>query len=69
MLQIGDKVQLCGNPFDEQIPEELLMYMFVSGKIQTVTDVMIPDEEGTTGQWVKTDLMPDWTDKAWFVKL
>ena len=68
-LQVGDKVQLHGNPFDEQIPEELLLYMFISGKVLTITEVQDVEEEGTTGQWVKTDLTPDWIDKAWFVKL
>lgn len=68
-LEIGDQVQLCGNPFDEQIPEELLLYMFLQGKIQRVTHTMVPDEEGTSGLWIRTDMMPDWTDATWFVKL
>lgn len=77
MLKIGDQVQLCGNPFDEQIPDQFLLYMFIKGKILTITRVAKPGdlfapytEEPKEGQhWVKTDLTPDWIDAAWFVKL
>lgn len=68
-LSVGDQVQLHGNPFDEQIAEELILYMFLQSKIMTITETQDTTEEGTSGQWVKTDLTPDWIDSAWFVKL
>lgn len=68
MFQVGDKVKLIGCPFDEQITEELLMYTWMKDKIQVVTDTMVPDEEGTSGQWIKTDHISDWTASPWFKK-
>lgn len=68
MFEIGDKVKLSGCPFDEQIPEELLMYTFLVNQVMTVTDAEVPNEEGTSGQWIKTDMMSEWTDSEWFKK-
>lgn len=68
MFNIGDKVKLNGCPFDEQIAADAMMYAFLVTQIMTVTDTMITKEKGTTGQWIKTDMTPDWIDKAWFKK-
>jgi hypothetical protein len=69
MLKVGDKVKLNGCPFDDQIAEELLRYIEVKDQIQIVTKVKKTTEYGTSGQWVKTNLMDDWCDKAWFDKI
>lgn len=69
MFKIGDKVTLNGCPFDEQIADQMLMYTFLILNVQTVTDIKVVDEEGTSGQWVKTDMTPDWIDSAWFKKI
>ncbi len=67
-FNIGDKVVLCGCPYDEQIPEEAEKFSRLVRTIQTVTDVKDTSHiYGTSGQWVKTDLEPDWTDGAWFI--
>jgi hypothetical protein len=68
-FNIGDKVKLTGCPFDEQIVEELLMYTFLKDKIQVVTEVMVPEEENTSNQWIKTNHIADWIDYAWFEKV
>lgn len=68
MFKVGDRVKLNGCPFDEQITEELLMYTWMKDKIQVVIDTMVPDEEGTSGQWIKTDYIGGWTDSFWFKK-
>ena len=68
-FQINDIVKLNGCPFDEQIAEEVLLYAFLKDKEMRVTMVMVPDEEGTSGLWIRTDMIPDWTDAAWFEKV
>lgn len=66
-FKVGDIVQLKGCPFDEQISEELAEYNFLKDKKQTVTEIQrVCKKLGTSGQWIKTDFMTDWTDKAWF---
>jgi hypothetical protein len=66
MFKIGDKVKLSGCPFDLQRAEEALMYGFLVNQIMTVTEVKRVFEEGTSGQWIKTDMTPDWIDAFWF---
>jgi hypothetical protein len=76
MFQIGDKVKLTGCPWDEQIPEEAIMFSFLSTQIMTVTRVSQPDDLDVpwTGEvepecrWIKTDKTSDWIDRAWFKK-
>jgi len=69
MFKIGDRVEFGGCPFDEQIPGELARYESLKNQIHKVIEVMSVDDPGTTGQWIKTDLMSeDWIDKAWFFK-
>lgn len=65
-FKIGDKVKLNDCPFDAQIPEEGMMYAFIKTQIQFVTNTKRVFEEGSSGQWVKTNLIPDWIDSAWF---
>ena len=73
-FKVGDKVRLDGCPFDEQIAQELIRYIEVKDRIQTVTKVGFPgdldapwDDNPQLGrQWVKTDLMTDWTEAGWF---
>jgi hypothetical protein len=67
MLEVGDKVKLFGCPYDEQITDEAVKFAKLEEKVQTVTDVKDTTHiKGTTGQWVKTDFEPEWTDKAWY---
>lgn len=76
-LSVGDRVQLCGNPFDEQIPAELILYIFLKSKIMTVTeighpgDLTVPHDDNPPLDkfYVKTDMTPDWIAADWFVKL
>jgi len=69
-IKIGDIVKLKGNPFDEQIPEELELYNRLKDRTQKVIDVKdVSKLEGTTGLWIKTNLIYDWTDKVWFEKV
>ncbi len=66
-FKVGDKVRLSGCPFNEQIPEEAMKFAEVSNLVQTVCNVKRPiGEIGTSGQWIKTDVMLAWTDAAWF---
>lgn len=65
-FKVGDKVILDGCPFDEQIADDLLEYIEVKDQVQVVTRVRRVTEEGTSGQWIQTNSMPNWTDKAWF---
>lgn len=47
----------------------LLWYTFQAHIKQTVIEIKdVSGEEGTTGQWVKTDKEPNWIDKAWYYK-
>lgn len=67
---IGKKVKLLGNPFDEQIPEELEKYLNLKDKEQIIIEVKdVSKLEGTSGVWVKTSDIPDWVDMDWFVVL
>lgn len=69
MWKVGDFVQLKDNPWDEQIPEDIERYHKLKSKAQEVTEVKdVSHLEGTSGQWVKTDLIDDWTDSNWFKK-
>lgn len=76
MFSVGDKVKLNGCPFDEQIPEEAMLYAFLATQTMTVTriskpddlDVPSSDEPQPEGTWLITDMMPDWTSKFWFKK-
>lgn len=68
-LKRGDKVKLNGCPFNEQIVSELLLYTFLKDQVMTVTAAEVPKEEGTSGQWVKTNLISEWTDSEWFKKV
>lgn len=64
---IGDKVVLNGCPYDEQIASEAMKYAERKDVVQIITGVKdTSDMEGTSGQWVKTDLESDWIDSAWF---
>ncbi|MGH7974822.1 MAG: hypothetical protein ACREBR_04805 [bacterium] len=62
----GDLVILNDCPYDEQIPGELERYFKLKCLSQFVTDTMVCREHGSSGQWIKTDSMNDWTDSAWF---
>jgi len=68
LISKGDLVKLKGNPFDEQIPEELELYNRLKDKVQKVVDIKdVSKLKGTSGLWIKTDVMSeDWTDYAWF---
>ncbi len=66
MLKIGDRVKLNGCPFDQQIPEEIIKFYEMKDKIQIVKKTKKVTDPGTTGQWIKTNLIKDWIDKAWF---
>lgn len=66
-IAIGAKVKLKGNPYDEQIAHEAMQYANVKESIQIVTEVKdVREMKGTSGWWIKTDVMRDWTDLAWF---
>jgi hypothetical protein len=68
-FQVGDKIRLNANPFDEQVLEEAILYSFIKDQVHTVTQTKRTNEYGTTGQWIRTDLMPDWVDATWFDKI
>lgn len=66
-LKVGDKVELNGNPLDEQIPEDLRRYENAVGRTHTVTGIQDVPYEGTSGQWITTDFFGEqWFDRAWF---
>ncbi len=66
-VAIGDKVTLKGNPYDEQIADEMKTYANVKAAVQTVTEVKdVRHMAGTSGWWIKTDVMRDWTSIGWF---
>ncbi len=67
-FSVGDKVKLKDNPFDEQIADQAMLYAFLKDKVFTVTEVQRVFEEGTSGQWIKTDHTPDYIDAFWFKK-
>lgn len=77
MFKIGDKVKLSGCPFDEQIPDQMLMYTFLVPQVMTVTRAAVPgdlfapwtEEPQPEQQWIKTDMTPDWIDSYWFKKV
>lgn len=77
MFRVGDKVKFNGCPFDEQVPEEMLMFTFLSTHTMMVLrvskpddlDVPATDEVQPAGRWVLTDLTPDWIDAKWFEKV
>jgi len=67
LLKVGDKVKFIGCPYDEQISEELEKWYNIKNQIHTIVEVKdTSDMNGTTGQWVKTDLEPEWIDKVWY---
>ncbi|MFQ5686189.1 MAG: hypothetical protein ACE5GV_05960 [Candidatus Scalindua sp.] len=69
LLCVGDIVRLSGCPYDEQIPEEMEKFSQLFNIKQTVIEIKdVSGEEGSTGQWVKTDKEPNWIDKAWYYK-
>jgi len=70
MFKVGETLKLNGNPWDEQISEELELYHELKDEIHIVTETKDTSRtKGTSGQWVKTDVIPDdWTDSAWFNK-
>lgn len=65
-FKINNRVKLSGCPFDEQMIEEMTRFYSLKDEIQIVTELKETTEVGTSGQWIKTNLMPDWTDAAWF---
>lgn len=68
-FKVGDNVMLGGNPFDEQIEEELAKFYAQKDKVQKV--VAVKDATGAKGTglfWIKTDLNDQWIDQRWFVK-
>jgi len=75
-FKVGDKVKFSGCPFDEQIPEEMMMYAFLATQTMTVVriskpgdlDVPATDEVEPEGRWIITDLTTDWIDSFWFKK-
>ncbi len=68
-FNVGDRVKLNACPFDEQQMGEVLIWMFLKDKVQIVKTIRRINEQGSSGQWVKTDLFPDWIDAAWFDKV
>lgn len=68
LLAKGDKVVLNGCPFDDQIASEAMRYAVLKGTVMLVTKVKRTTEYGTSGQWVQTDHINEWIDKAWFKK-
>ncbi len=76
MLQLGDKVVLNGCPFDEQIVDQVLMYVFLKDQVMTVTRIARPgdsfapyiEDAKPEQHWVKTNLTDDWIDSYWFKK-
>lgn len=73
-FQVGDKVQFSSCPFDEQIPEEMMMFAFLATQTMTVVrvsklnDMDVPDAE-PDGRWIITDLTTDWIDQSYFRKV
>lgn len=65
-FKIGDLVKLNGCPFDTQIADQAILFGFLVTQTMTVTKTKRVFEEGTSGQWIKTDKTPDWIDAAWF---
>lgn len=66
MFKTGDKVKLSGCPFNAHIHEEAIMYQFLMTQIQTIIEVKRVFDEGSSEQWIKTDMMPDWITAQWF---
>lgn len=56
----GNLVVATGNYRDEQQGE------VSPTAVQRVLEVQNTTEDGTSGQWIKTDLESDWLDAAWF---
>jgi len=59
-FKVGDRVVASGNYHDEQLGQ------FATADVQTIIEIQSTDLEGTSGQWVKTDHEPSWTDSYWF---
>lgn len=62
-----DIVVLDGCPFDEQIPEEARRYSQLVNVPMIVTHIKKVHAHGSSGQWVRTSQIKDWTDAAWFM--
>jgi hypothetical protein len=63
MFEIGEKVELMGNPLDEQLNQ------FIPLGTKTIIDVKdVKDIPHTSGQWVKISEHNDWLDSTWFKK-
>ena len=67
MFEVGDSVKLSGCHFDMQIASQAELYADLKHRVQKVTEIRdVSALEGTTGQWVKTDLHGEWVDKYWY---
>lgn len=59
-FKVGDCVIATGEYKDEQLGQ------FTCTEVQVVVAVKKVTEEGTSGQWIKTDVERDWIDSGWF---
>lgn len=57
-FKVGDIVKLAPYYFDQT--SKLI------GRFQTIIEVETKENEGTSGQWVKTHLNQEWTDAYWY---
>lgn len=68
-LKIGDKVKLSYEVYCDcgcsNVPKDIRDSIYA--KIHTVIEVKDTTKNlGTTGQWVKTDMHPEWVDKVFY---
>ena len=68
IFNAGDKIKFNACPFDEQMVDQAMLYAFLKDRVFTVTETQRVFEEGSSGQWIKTDMTPDWIDSHWFDK-
>jgi hypothetical protein len=59
-FKVGDKVILIGNPYDEQIEDELLKYCKYKNTVCTILKI--------EGESIKTTVH-GWISPAWFKKV
>ena len=68
MFNVGDKVILNGNPFDEQIPDELEKYYDLKDTVQTVEEINTMMFDGRQLYLVTTDYLDDPINAYWLRK-
>ena len=67
-FEVGDKVKLCGCPYNLEIPSGVKYFEKLFSLVQTVIKTKMISGVWYSCQWIKTDKEKEWLEAKWYNK-